>query len=92
VRVRVVVCVRVLTYAVHTYQTSSNRDSLFNNGAATELHVTSMDHRERLIKVVEKNEENKDRLIASRQTLEHVTRLPSSCECACVCECVCVRA
>jgi len=59
-----------LQQAEIAFTTSSNRDSLFNNGAV-ELQVTSMDHRERLIKVVQKNEENKDRLIASRQTLEH---------------------
>jgi chromosome segregation ATPase len=56
-----------------TSTTRGNRDSLLNG--ATELQVTSTDHRERLVQVVDRNEENRNRLIASRQTLEQTIDL-----------------
>jgi len=52
------------------FTTAQNRASLFESGLATELQVTSLDHRERLLRTTEKSIENKQRLIQTRATLE----------------------
>eukprot|EP01087_Luapelamoeba_hula_P014101 TRINITY_DN4081_c0_g1_i1.p1 TRINITY_DN4081_c0_g1~~TRINITY_DN4081_c0_g1_i1.p1 ORF type:complete len:224 (+),score=38.21 TRINITY_DN4081_c0_g1_i1:42-713(+) len=59
---------RLLKNAEIAFTTARTREALFDTG--TELQLTSMDQRSRMVRATDQSAENKERLLQSRQTLE----------------------